>query len=132
MRKATSTNTQNAKQLTANCPILSTFHLLGGRWKIALIWNIAQDINRFSLLRNQLPGLSQKMLGQQLKELEQDGFIGKTIFAEVPPRTEYYLAELGQSLLPLLAQVYDWGLAHNLTQRVQERYEAEAASQSAR
>ena len=128
MRKATSTNTQNARQLTANCPILSTFHLLGGRWKIALIWNIAQDVNRFGLLLSQLPGLSQKMLGQQLKELEQDGFIGKTVFAEVPPRTEYHLTELGQSLMPLLAQVYDWGLANNLPQRVQERYEAATAA----
>ncbi len=124
MRKATSTNTHNARQLTADCPILSTFHLLGGRWKIALIWNMAQQVNRFSLLLNQLPGLSQKMLAQQLKELEQDGFIGKTIFAEMPPRTEYHLTELGQSLIPLLVQVYDWGLAHNLPQRVRGRYEA--------
>ncbi len=117
MRKRTSTNYQNEQRLISDCPILSTFYFLGGRWKVAILWNLAKGPVRFSEFQTALMGVSEKMLAQQLKELERDGFVCKTIFAEVPLRTEYNLTELGQSLMPVLQQIHSWGSNHDMPQR---------------
>jgi len=117
MRKRTSTNYRNEQQLIGDCPILSTFYFLGGRWKVAILWNLANGPVRFSSFQTALMGISEKMLAQQLKELERDGFVHKTIFAEVPLRTEYTLTELGQSLMPLLQQIHAWGSDHQMPHR---------------
>ena len=117
MRKRTSTNYRNEQQLIGDCPILSTFYFLGGRWKVAILWNLAKGPVRFSEFQTALMGISEKMLAQQLKELERDGFVHKTIFAEVPLRTEYTLTDLGQSLMAVLHQIHTWGSDHGMPQR---------------
>jgi DNA-binding HxlR family transcriptional regulator len=86
--------------------------VLGGRWKIALLYFIHQEHNRFSLLQKKMPFITTKMLSQQLKELEQDELVIRKIYAEMPPRVEYSLTGKGQSLLPVLEDLYDWGEKH--------------------
>lgn len=119
MRKRTSTNYRNEQQLIADCPILSTFYFLSGRWKVAILWNLVKGPVRFNEFLKALSGVSEKMLAQQLKELERDGFIQKTIYPEIPPRTEYTLTPLGESLVPVLNQIYAWGSSNQMTQRFQ-------------
>ena len=87
-------------------------NVLGGRWKIALLYFVHQQHNRFSLLQKKMPFITAKMLSQQLKELEQDKLVLRKIYAEMPPRVEYSLTKKGQSLLPVLEDLYNWGETH--------------------
>ena len=115
MRKTNSTNYFNETELAAICPMHNVMKVLGGRWKIALLYFIYQEHNRFSLLQKKMPFITTKMLSQQLKELEQDELVIRKIYAEIPPRVEYSLTEKGQSLLPVLEGLYDWGEKHMKT-----------------
>jgi len=112
MRKTNSTNSFNETELAAICPMHNVMRTLGGRWKIALLYFIHQEYNRFSLLQKKMPFITTKMLSQQLKELEHDELVLRKIYAEMPPRVEYSLTEKGQSLLPVLEELYDWGEKH--------------------
>jgi DNA-binding HxlR family transcriptional regulator len=87
-------------------------HMLEGRWKVALIMKIQENVTRFGKLKAALPGISEKMLAQQLRELEQDELICKTIYPEIPPRTEYALTAKGEELHVLLQGMCDWGIRH--------------------
>lgn len=91
----------------------AVLRLLDGRWKLTIIFNLfAVRILRFSELERAIPGISQKMLAKQLRELERDGLVGRTVHAEVPPRVEYCLTALGGALRPALRALRDWsGLA---------------------
>ncbi len=109
MRKATSTNAANRDYLVSTCPMQHVMEMLSGRWKILLLWYIHLGLNRFSLIRKRLPALTTKMLSQQLKELEKDGFLVKTIYAEMPPRVEYAITEKTKSLLPIFKKLNEWG-----------------------
>lgn len=110
MRKTTSTSSANDKALNENCPLQYAMGLLNGKWKIVIIWYIKEEINRFSLLKRSIRSITDKMLAQQLRELENDGLIGRTIFQEIPPRVEYNLTEECKSLLPALQEIYEWGV----------------------
>jgi len=112
MRKADSTNFANETELAAICPMHNVMRVLGGRWKIALLYFIHQEHNRFSLLQKKMPFITTKMLSQQLKELEHDELVNRKIYAEMPPRVEYTLTEKGRSLLPVLEDLYGWGEKH--------------------
>lgn len=112
MRKTSSTNFSNEAELAAICPMHNVMSVLGGRWKIALLYFIHQQHNRFSLLQKKMPFITAKMLSQQLKELEQDKLVLRKIYAEMPPRVEYSLTKKGQSLLPVLEDLYNWGEKH--------------------
>ena len=112
MRKINSTNYLNETELAAICPMHNVMNVLGGRWKIALLYFICQKHNRFSLLQRKMPFITTKMLSQQLKELEQDNLVVRKIYAEMPPRVEYSLTKKGQSLLPVLEDLYNWGEKH--------------------
>ncbi len=116
MRKLNSKNFENQKQTTASCPILSTIHFVSGRWKLMILWRIREHVGRFGELMRSIPGISKKMLNQQLKELERDGFINRKIYAEMPPRVEYSLTELGRSFLPVLEHIKSWGEQRNITE----------------
>ena len=86
--------------------------LLAGKWKPALLFHLRAQTLRFGDLRRCLPEVSQKVLTAQLKELEADGVILRTLYPEVPPRVEYALSPLGVALLPLLQQMHDFALNH--------------------
>ena len=109
MRKTSSTNFLNEAELAAICPMHNVMRVLGGRWKIALLYFIYQEHNRFSVLQKKMPFITTKMLSQQLKELEQDEMVIRKIYAEMPPRVEYFLTVKGKTLLPVLEDLYNWG-----------------------
>lgn len=91
------------------CSIDITLDLIGGKWKVAILWHLAPGVKRFSELKRQFDGITQKMLTQQLRELEADGLVHRKVYAEVPPRVEYSLTETGNSLIPVLNMMCQWG-----------------------
>lgn len=91
------------------CPVEITLEVIGGKWKALALWHLSHKTLRFSQLRRRLPRVTQKMLTQQLRELERDGLVHREVFAEVPPRVEYSLTDLGLTLVPLLRRMCDWG-----------------------
>ena len=91
------------------CAIEVTLALIGGKWKALLLCHLAIGIMRFSELKRTFPCITQKMLTQQLRELERDGLISRKVYAEVPPKVEYALTEFGRSLLPLIQMMSAWG-----------------------
>ncbi len=111
-RKLSSTNYENERKLNFECPFIFAISLMGKRWKPAILWKISQGFHRFGQLRREIPPISQKMLTQHLRELERDELITRTVYAEVPPRVEYALTDLGHSLEPILQQLNAWGEAN--------------------
>lgn len=109
MAKSTSTNAENKAYLKSVCPMQYTMEQLSGRWKILLLWYIHLGANRFGLLRKGLPKLTTKMLSQQLKELERDGFVTKKIFPVMPPHVEYSVTPRTKSLIPIFKKFNEWG-----------------------
>ncbi|MFN3597864.1 MAG: winged helix-turn-helix transcriptional regulator [Rubricoccaceae bacterium] len=94
------------------CPAQRVFDAVSGKWKLPLLWTLRGGALRFGAVRRAVPGISARMLAQQLRALEADGLVRRTVFAEVPPRTEYMLTERGESLVPLLNGLADWGERH--------------------
>jgi DNA-binding HxlR family transcriptional regulator len=85
-------------------------NLIGGKWKILLIYAISKKCNRFSMLQRAIPLISKQMLVNQLRELEEDGIIDRIIYAEIPPRVEYKVTDYGMSLMPVISVLQDWGV----------------------
>jgi DNA-binding HxlR family transcriptional regulator len=100
------------EETTYRCGVEVTLEIIGGKWKGVILWHLTRKTLRFSQLRRRLPGVTQKMLTQQLRELERDGLINRRVFAEVPPRVEYSLTEKGCTLTPLLNLMCEWGKGH--------------------
>ena len=94
------------------CPAYRVLRLLAGKWKPAILFHLREQTLRFGDLRRCLPEVSQKVLTAQLKELESDGVIIRTLYPDVPPRVEYALSPLGIALLPLLQQMHDFALSY--------------------
>jgi DNA-binding HxlR family transcriptional regulator len=94
------------------CPLEELINLIGGKWKIILLWHIVDETKRFSQLRRQLTGITQKMLTQQLRELETDGLVSRKVFPEVPPRVEYSATPLTKEMRPLLEAMNEWSKKH--------------------
>lgn len=97
------------------CGIGPAFDAIGGKWKVAILWKLSPAALRFGELKRAIVGVTEKMLTQQLRELERDGLITRTVFHEVPPRVEYALTTWGHSLNVALAPIADWGEAYALT-----------------
>ena len=93
-----------------SCPVEVSMEILSGKWKCLMLWHLHEGRKRYKELEKIVPGVSQKMLSQQLKELERDGLINKEVYAEVPPRVEYSLTDLGESAFPILEMMHDWGV----------------------
>jgi len=103
------------KQITAErCVTMCTIQkLLNGKWKILILWYIAQyGVRRFGELQRQLGEITQSSLTKQLRELEADGFISRYIYQEIPPKVEYSLTEFGKSFVPVLENIKAWGDTH--------------------
>jgi DNA-binding HxlR family transcriptional regulator len=92
------------------CPVLKTLKVMGGKWKPVILYYLSQNKKlRYNELRRQIPGVTQRMLTLQLRELEQDGIIDRKIFPVVPPHVEYSLTSRGKSLLTVIEAMHKWG-----------------------
>lgn len=91
------------------CPVATTVQIIGSKWKLLILRNLLQRPWRFNELRKDLEGISQKVLTDSLRSMEADGIISRTVYAEVPPRVEYALNELGETLRPILDAMEVWG-----------------------
>ena len=96
----------------ASCPLTNLVDMIGGRWKVLALWRLRDGKMRFGELRRSLPGVTQKMLTQQLRQLEADGLISRKIYPEVPPRVEYQLTKTGEELGELLIDLSEWAIEH--------------------
>jgi DNA-binding HxlR family transcriptional regulator len=97
---------------TYNCPVEAAVDVFGGKWKALILWWLQQRTWRFAELRRQIPGITEKMLSQQLRELEADGIVERRVYATVPPKVEYSLTEYGRSLKRAIKAICDWGRIH--------------------
>ena len=97
------------------CPVESTLQIISGKWKSVIIYHLIKQKNcRFNELQKLMPNCSRRMLSLQLKELENDQIISKTVYPSVPPKTSYRLTNLGNSLTPLILEMEKWGVMYNL------------------
>ena len=94
---------------TTNCPVAATLDAIGGKYKALILWHLLDGTRRFGELRKLIPQTTQKMLTQQLRELESDNLITRKVYPVVPPKVEYTLSDLGQSLQPILNAMREWG-----------------------
>lgn len=92
-----------------NCPMEAALDLIGGKWKAVILSRLLERMYRFNELRRTHPTITQRMLTNQLRELERDGFIHRKVYAEVPPRVEYSITDAGRTLEPVLTQLRLWG-----------------------
>ncbi|WP_375435875.1 winged helix-turn-helix transcriptional regulator [uncultured Hymenobacter sp.] len=92
------------------CPVRTTLNVLGGKWKLLVLSYLLQGTRRYGELRRLTPEITEKMLIQELRELEQDGIVERTVYQQVPPKVEYTLTERGQRVRPLLEAMTTWGL----------------------
>ena len=96
-----------------NCKKELTLALIGGKWKMLILWRLGNEgTKRFNELKESLPGVTQKILTSQLRDLEDDHLVNREAYPEMPPKVEYSLTEKGQSLLPILEAMYHWGKAY--------------------
>ncbi|MDJ1182567.1 winged helix-turn-helix transcriptional regulator [Roseofilum casamattae] len=99
---------QLSERLT--CAVETTIKVIGGRWKVLILRELFSGVKRFGQLQRALVPVTQKMLTQQLREMEQDGLIQRVVYAQVPPKVEYSLTATGHSLEPVLKAMHDWGV----------------------
>ncbi len=94
------------------CPVTAALDVIGGRWKPVILFQIREGALRFGELRRKVPRVTQKMLTQQLRELERDGIVNRSVQTVVPPRVDYSLTPYGETLKPLLLSLCEWGKKH--------------------
>ena len=97
------------KEELPECPVATTVQLIGSKWKLLILRNLLVRPRRFNELRKGLDGISQKVLTDSLRSMEEDGIITRTVYPEVPPRVEYALSELGESMRPIIKSMEDFG-----------------------
>ena len=115
--------------VSASCPVGATLGVIGGRWKTAVLFQLLGGTRRFNELRRSLPTVTQRMLTLQLRELEADGLVRRTVYAEVPPRLEYELTAWGRSLEPVLLAMCEWGQRYHRQLETRARQAADAADE---
>jgi DNA-binding HxlR family transcriptional regulator len=102
-----------ASDKTYRCPLELSIDLIGGKWKCVILWHLRKGTLRFSQLKKRLPGVTQKMLTQQLRDLEENGLIHREVYPVVPPKVEYSLTDEGKVFLPVLKSMYKWGSSYS-------------------
>ncbi len=92
-----------------HCPLEMTIDIIGGKWKVLLLWHLSDGDHRYNELQRLFPNIAPKMLRQQLKAMEEKSLVIRTVYAQVPPRVEYSLTDFGKSLVPILYKMNEWG-----------------------
>ena len=100
---------QTAKKELPACPVETTLTLIGDKWKVLILRDLLPGTKRFGELKKSVGNITQKVLTAQLRDMEESGLLTRTVYPEVPPRVEYSLTELGQSLKPILDAMWSWG-----------------------
>ena len=103
------------KEELPECPVATTVQLIGSKWKLLILRNLLQRPWRFNELKRSLDGISQKVLTDSLRSMEEDGLITRTVSPEVPPHVEYALSETGESMRPILMAMQSWGTNYKKT-----------------
>ena len=98
------------KKRTTKCPAEVTLAVIGGRWKVLILFQLFQGVKRFSELLRAVRGITQKVLTQQLREMERDRIVQRTVYPQVPPKVEYRLTPLGETLRPVVGAMCQWGM----------------------
>ncbi len=106
-----------------NCPVEAALDVIGGKWKAVILFRLMEDTKRFNELRRLLPKVTQRMLTTQLRELERDGLIMRKVYAQVPPKVEYSLSDLGRTLTPVLLELQRWGESYRLPLQAEKEQE---------
>ena len=109
-------NETSAKKELPACPVETTLTLIGDKWKVLILRDLMPGIKRFGELKKSVGNVSQKVLTAQLRTMEESGLVNRKVYAEVPPRVEYSLTELGKSLKPILDSMRAWGEAYKAKQ----------------
>ena len=94
------------------CPVETTLSVIGGKWKVIILWHLVNGTKRFNELQHSMPQITRKMLTQQLRELEKDGLIIRKVYPQVPPKVEYSLSDYGKTFIPVMESLANWGFAH--------------------
>ena len=105
---------KTVKELPA-CPVETTLTLIGDKWKVLILRDLLTGTKRFGELKKSIGNVSQKVLTAQLRAMEGNGLLTRTVYAEVPPRVEYTLTDLGESLKPILDAMWNWGEAYKVS-----------------
>ena len=94
------------------CPVFTTLDIIGGKWKVLILYHLNTETRRFNELQRLLGGITQRMLTLQLRELEQDGIVHREVYPQVPPKVEYSLTEFGLTLMPVIQAMHRWGVEY--------------------
>ena len=114
--KETSTNFENKSMLSKKCDVVYAINLVKGQWVLMLVCKLSSHGRmRFSELKREIPEITERMLTLQLRQMEKDLLITRTVYAEVPPRVEYELTPIGKELIPVLHQLGEWGIKYRET-----------------
>lgn len=116
-------------QAYTNCPVEAALDLIGGKWKSIILFRVMEETRRFNELRRLMPGLTQRMLTNQLRELERDGLIERKVYAEVPPKVEYSMTAFGKTLEPVLITLKQWAEVQMLPRMNANETEIEGAAE---
>jgi DNA-binding HxlR family transcriptional regulator len=100
------------ENIKCHAGVKATLDIIGGKWKPIILWHLAEGKLRFSELQKTVPGISQKILTQQLRELEADNIIHREVYKQIPPKVEYWTTDYGKTLHPLLEKIGNWGCLH--------------------
>ncbi|MBW4437150.1 MAG: helix-turn-helix transcriptional regulator [Pleurocapsa minor GSE-CHR-MK-17-07R] len=108
---------QQCAPAPTRCPVETTLEVIGGKWKPLIVYYLSNGTKRFNELQRMLPQVTRQMLTQHLRELEADGIVHREIYAQVPPKVEYSLTELGETVRPMLETMVAWGAQYEARQQ---------------
>jgi DNA-binding HxlR family transcriptional regulator len=109
MTTSNNTNQKKETENILNSPLLAAINVIGGKWKTIILYMLYYKTFRFGELKKSIPKITQKMLAQQLRELEADGLVNRVAYNEIPPKVEYSLTDYARELGPILGQLCEWG-----------------------